>query len=83
MTAGWQGDDGVVKCIQEVVSICIHVHSDIIHCDIKPSNVLVETNGQCKLADFGTAKMMANPMEGSTGLLQGSRSVETNTSSIL
>jgi serine/threonine protein kinase len=36
-----------------------HAHRRlIIHCDLKPSNILVDTSGQPKLLDFGIAKLL-------------------------
>jgi serine/threonine protein kinase len=38
-----------------------HAHQRlIIHCDLKPSNILVDTSGQPKLLDFGIAKLIEN-----------------------
>ncbi|GET93158.1 mitogen-activated protein kinase-like protein [Leishmania tarentolae] len=34
----------------------LHQHSWL-HCDIKPENILVTSDGTCKLADFGTASL--------------------------
>lgn len=33
---------------------------DIIHCDLKPNNILVNEQGQLKIADFGIACLMPN-----------------------
>lgn len=44
-----------------------HAH-DVIHCDLKPSNVLVASNGLVKLTDFGIARTTA---AGSTGVTGG------------
>lgn len=37
----------------------MHMH-DIIHRDIKGKNILVDTNGSLKIADFGSAKQVAS-----------------------
>jgi eukaryotic-like serine/threonine-protein kinase len=54
-----------------VLEAVSHAHSSlIVHCDIKPSNVLVRNDGQVKLLDFGIAKLLADEAEdGQTTLL--------------
>lgn len=46
--------------IKDVLSGLRYLHDNrLTHCDMKPDNVLFTENGECKIADFGTAKLGA------------------------
>ncbi|MFC9309980.1 protein kinase [Streptomyces sp. NPDC057011] len=46
----------------------------ILHRDVKPSNVLIATNGRVVLTDFGIAQVEGDPSVTSTGMLVGAPS---------
>lgn len=39
----------------------MHNIAKVIHCDIKPENILVNSDGQIKISDFGISKSIENP----------------------
>src|SRR6266849_4078615 len=52
-----------VQCVQGLVAA--HGHG-IVHCDIKPENIMLTTNGQVKILDFGVAKHLPRSDQSST-----------------
>lgn len=44
------------RFVRDILCGLFYLHSEgIVHCDIKPHNVLLAMDGQCKLSDFGSA----------------------------
>lgn len=45
----------VLKIIVQISKALEYMHDkDIIHCDVKPTNILIQTNKCATLADFGS-----------------------------
>lgn len=51
--------DKICALFDQIAKALDYAHEQrIIHCDIKPSNILVDTGGRVKLVDFGIARAM-------------------------
>ena len=57
-TKGWT----LERCLRAVVDVCrvvAYAHAKgIVHCDLKPENVMVTHDGQVFVLDWGLARMM-------------------------
>ncbi|XP_042449530.1 G-type lectin S-receptor-like serine/threonine-protein kinase At5g35370 [Zingiber officinale] len=61
---------GAARGLAYLHSGCEH---RIIHCDVKPENILLHDNNQVKIADFGLAKLMSPEQSGLFTTMRGTR----------
>jgi eukaryotic-like serine/threonine-protein kinase len=50
-----------ISLLIQVIDAVTHAHRQlVVHCDIKPANILVNTDGQVRLVDFGIAGLLSS-----------------------
>ncbi|KAK8952652.1 Mitogen-activated protein kinase kinase kinase NPK1 [Platanthera guangdongensis] len=58
---GRRAGDGPEAGAREILSgLADHHGAGIIHCDVKPENVLIGSNGRAKIGDLGCARLIAS-----------------------
>ena len=58
LAAGPPGVTESVRISQQVCGALIEAHgAGVLHCDLKPDNVLLDTQFQVRLCDFGQSRM--------------------------
>lgn len=63
----------VLDIVAQVSSGLAYAHEhDIIHRDVKPSNIMVIRDGHVKITDFGIARMASSAVRTQTGMVLGS-----------
>ena len=65
------GFEEKLNIMRDIVAGVAAAHAeDIVHCDLKPANILISEQGQAKVADFGLA-WLTDPARGSSDSLYG------------
>jgi serine/threonine protein kinase len=65
--------DQVLNIVAQVAQGLAYAHEhDIVHRDVKPSNIMVIRDGHAKITDFGIARMASASVRTQTGMVLGS-----------
>ncbi len=66
-----------LRCVRDVSRALHYAHTrpaPVIHCDLKPSNIIIDTTGRAYVLDFGLARNLRGLQEEPTGAVSGTPS---------
>jgi hypothetical protein len=73
LEAGRLDDDEALRILDRLAAAIDHAHEhDIVHRDVKPSNVLIRDDGEVKLVDMGIARALEDTAITGSGTVLGS-----------
>ena len=62
----------IVRIVKDVAAAVQYAHDQgVVHCDLKPGNVLISTKGHVRVTDFGFAFLVTRASEASKNLIGG------------
>lgn len=65
LTAGHLSADDALRYVPQICDALEYAHAQgVVHRDIKPENILIDREGQLKIADFGIARMRGDDQSG-------------------
>jgi serine/threonine protein kinase len=64
--------DATVRIIEQVAAALEHAHErGVVHRDVKPANLVIDSKGRVTVTDFGIAKAMDSPLLTASGAAMG------------
>lgn len=73
----WKNEDRAWRLFREIAEGLEHIHSKgMIHRDLKPGNIFLNSSGHIKIGDFGLATFHKHPMSKQSSILANTSMIE-------